>query len=116
MAVSPDGTKVISGSGDETLKVWDLKTKQEIFLLADDCSYIVSAVAVTPHGRWVISGSYDSTLKVWDLETGEKLFTLSDGEDSVHLALRSWISGVAVTADRTKGICAASYCTNCSSG
>ena len=31
VAFSPDGRRIVSGSGDKTLKVWDAATGQEIF-------------------------------------------------------------------------------------
>ncbi|MFH1738775.1 MAG: GTP-binding protein [bacterium] len=66
-AVTPDGRRVVSGSDDQTLKVWDLETGREVATLAGHTGY-VWACAVTPDGRRVVSGSDDKTLKVWDLE------------------------------------------------
>ena len=28
---SPDGSKIVSGSSDKTIKVWNLKTKKKVF-------------------------------------------------------------------------------------
>nr|NMF67537.1 hypothetical protein [Brasilonema octagenarum UFV-OR1] len=49
VAVTPDGKYVISGSGDYTLKVWDLHSGKEKFTLGGH-SDSVNAVAVTPDG------------------------------------------------------------------
>ncbi|MBN2003977.1 MAG: CHAT domain-containing protein, partial [Anaerolineae bacterium] len=72
VAVTPDGQRVVSASGDHTLKVWDLESGAELHTLTghtDD----VRAVAVTPDGQWAVSASRDKTLKVWDLESGAEL-------------------------------------------
>ena len=69
VAMSPDGGRAVSASLDETLKVWDLETGEELRTLAGH-SNEVRDVAVTADGRHAVSASSDKTLKVWDLETG----------------------------------------------
>ncbi|KAB8318151.1 hypothetical protein SD81_021000, partial [Tolypothrix campylonemoides VB511288] len=65
VTVTLDGKYVISGSDDETLKVWNLQSGQEKFTLSGHTNS-VNAVAVTSDSKYVISGSSDQTLKVWD--------------------------------------------------
>ena len=50
MAATPDGRHVVSGSEDNTLRVWDLATGETETTLQGHTSS-VSAVAVTPDGR-----------------------------------------------------------------
>ncbi|HYB56586.1 MAG TPA: hypothetical protein VEK12_10475, partial [Alphaproteobacteria bacterium] len=69
VAVSPDGKRVLTGSWDYTLKLWDLHLQKEIRTLEGHVAS-VNAVAFLPDGRRGVSASFDQTLKLWDLETG----------------------------------------------
>jgi WD40 repeat protein len=69
VAVTPDGQRVVSTSGDNTLKVWDINSGRELATLVGH-SGVVEGVAVTPDGERIVSASLDTTLKVWDLESG----------------------------------------------
>ena len=83
MAVSPDGRRIVSGSGDKTLKVWDLESHQELASLSGHSSSVY-AVAFSPDGRRIVSGSGDKTLKVWDLESHQELASLSGHSSLVY--------------------------------
>ena len=84
LALTPDGTKAISGSDDHTLKVWDLRRgKLERTIIGH--SDAVRAVAVLPDGERAISASDDHTLRTWDISTGEQL-------GSIDIQL-DWIRG-----------------------
>ena len=65
MAVTADG-RIVSGSDDNTIKVWDLESGRLLHSLIGHTSR-VNAVALTADGR-IVSGSWDTTIKVWDLE------------------------------------------------
>jgi WD40 repeat protein len=67
LAVLPDG-RVVSGSGDESLRVWDAATGTCKRVLEGHTEG-VSCLAVLPDGR-VVSGSDDKSLRVWDAATG----------------------------------------------
>ena len=71
MAFSPDGRRIVSGSEDKTLKVWDAETGQERLTLKGHNGRVWS-VAFSPDGTRIVSGSADKTLKVWDAETGQE--------------------------------------------
>ena len=61
----------MSGSSDGTLKIWDVKTYQEIRTLSDsDCRSVDCCVANAKH---IISGSFDCIVRLWCLHKGELL-------------------------------------------
>jgi hypothetical protein len=75
VSVSPDGRRAVSGSYDNTVRIWDLETGACLRTLAGHSDWVRS-VSVSPDGRRVVSGSEDHTVRVWDLETGACLRTL----------------------------------------
>ncbi len=66
VAVTPDGHLLISASDDNSLKVWDLVTGEEIFILIGHTKAI-NAIAITSDSKYIISASNDKTLKVFKL-------------------------------------------------
>ena len=72
VAVSPDGRRLLSGSNDKTLILWDRETAQPIRRLSGHTEG-VSAVAIAPDGRRALSGGGDRIVRLWDLEAGETI-------------------------------------------
>ena len=92
-AFSPAGTRIVSGSLDNTLKLWDAHAGQCLMTL-DGHSGAVTAAAFNPDGTRIVSGSWNSTLKLWDAHSGACLMTL-DGHSS-------WVTAVAFSPDGTR--------------
>jgi WD40 repeat protein len=66
VAFAPDGRTALSGSQDDTLKLWDVATGREIRTFTGHSNSVVS-VAFAPDGRTALSGSQDGTAKLWAL-------------------------------------------------
>ena len=66
VSFSPDGKRIVSGSFDKTVKVWDAQTGQETLTLKGHSDTVLS-VSFSPDGKRIVSGSSDHTVKVWDV-------------------------------------------------
>jgi hypothetical protein len=75
VAFSPDGQRLVSGSQDKTLKVWDAQTGRDALTLKGHTGWVWS-VAFSPDGKRLVSGGDDDTLKLWDAQTGQHTLTL----------------------------------------
>ncbi|MBM3983774.1 MAG: hypothetical protein FJ304_26605, partial [Planctomycetes bacterium] len=84
-AFSADGTRIVTGSGDNTAKVWDAKTGAEVLTLKGHTDG-VNAASFSADGTRVVTGSDDKTAKVWDAKTGAEVLTLKGHTSSVTAA------------------------------
>ncbi|KAI2791674.1 Vegetative incompatibility protein HET-E-1 [Penicillium oxalicum] len=66
---SPDGSRVASGSSDNTIKIWDAHTGACLQTLEGHGDW-VNSVVFSPDSSHVASGSEDETIKIWDAHTG----------------------------------------------
>ena len=85
-AFRPDGRQVVTGDGENELKVWDVETGEEIETLHGH-EGTVTSVAYSPCGKQLVSASWDATLRVWDAETGGHLKTVQGHEAEVTAVL-----------------------------
>lgn len=83
VALSPDGSQALTGSGDladksdKTVRLWDVATGRQLQLFAGHTRAIRS-VAFTADGRHALSGSWDGTVRLWELESGKELHRFED--------------------------------------
>ncbi len=69
VAVSPDGSRLVSGSVDQTVRVWDARTGRELMVLPGHRTSI-TAVSVSSDGRLIASADWDHLVRIWELGTG----------------------------------------------
>ena len=67
VAVFEDSQRIVSGSVDSTVKIWDVESGACLRTLSGHSSFL-NAVAVFADNQRVVSGSGDRTVKIWDVE------------------------------------------------
>ena len=72
---SPDGTHILTGSGDGTARIWDATTGDNTLTLTTNSD--VKAVKWSPNGTHILTTSEDGTALIWDASTGDNTLTLN---------------------------------------
>jgi tetratricopeptide (TPR) repeat protein len=75
VSFSPDGRRLASASYDQTVRVWDAASGQELLALKGHTDQVYG-VSFSPDGRRLASASYDQTVRVWDAASGQELLAL----------------------------------------
>ena len=70
LTFSLDGTFLVSGSEDRTVKLWDIQTGGVVKTFCGHTDGVVSA-SVSPDCTIIASGSRDCTIRLWKVQTGE---------------------------------------------
>lgn len=99
MALSSEGSRLASGSNDQTMRLWDIASRQLLHTIRGHTNQIL-AVAVSSnhtavlnnrgthtHSTHLLAGSSDQTLRLWSLKTGTLSLTLKG-----H---KNWVLSVA---------------------
>ena len=75
LAVSPDGRWIATGGHDQTVKLWDIKSRTLVRTLEGHRD-MVWCLAFSPDSRHLASGSAEpgsGVVNVWDVETGARV-------------------------------------------
>eukprot|EP00741_Cyanophora_paradoxa_P001918 tig00000523_g1857.t1 len=97
-----DGQRIVLGSDDKSIRVWDVETGEELLQLQGYRSGVTSVAisadrdveACQRDGRRIVSGSNDDSVRVWDAETGAELLQLQGHTQRV--------TSVAITVEAKK--------------
>ena len=85
---SPDGSRIVTGSTGEGVRVWDAVTGESLLSLeGDDWA---RSVAWSPDGSRIVTGSAVDGVRVWDAVSGESLLSLEHGH---------WVGSVVWSPD-----------------
>jgi WD40 repeat protein len=71
-AFSPDSQSVLTGSRDQTARLWDARTGEPIGEVMVH-KHSVVAVAFNPNGKSVVTCSEDGTARLWDAHSGQPI-------------------------------------------
>jgi WD40 repeat protein len=104
--IDGDGSRVASGSFDQTIKVWDASSGQEKLTLQGH-NKAVTSVAFSSDGKRIVSGSNDRKVRLWDAGSGQEMDKLQEHHDRVNSVAFSadgnWV--VSASDDRTVKMC-----------
>jgi WD40 repeat protein len=103
VAYAPDGTRIVSGSGDMTIRVWDAVTGKQLVVLEGHTDWVRS-VAYSLDGKRVVSGSGDKTVRVWNTHAGKQLAVLEGHTNTVPSVAFSPDGARIVSGDRETGL------------
>ncbi|KAF8761146.1 WD40 repeat-like protein [Rhizoctonia solani] len=87
---SPNGMRLVSGSGDKSVRIWDVQTGKQLAACGEDDgdtnsddedsnnnhahSEKINSVTFSPSGGYIASGSDDETICIWNAENGNLIF------------------------------------------
>jgi WD40 repeat protein/uncharacterized caspase-like protein len=90
LAFSADGSRLISGSGDNTAIIWDTGVKSGVRAREPKLLHRLQGhkadifgAAFSPDGNRVVTGSYDKTLRLWRISDGAQIALMAGHGDKV---------------------------------
>src|SRR5262249_52797370 len=81
LCFSPDGNRLVSGSMDQTARLWHTGTGELVAVLRGDSGHRGESF-FNPHGSRVPTCGPDHTPPPWDAATGDLIFTLLGVENA----------------------------------
>ncbi|OHB85779.1 MAG: hypothetical protein A2V98_11205 [Planctomycetes bacterium RBG_16_64_12] len=99
---SPDGKRIVTGSWDNTARIWNSQTGLTELKLEGRHTQFVNGAVFSPDGSKVLTASDDKTVNLWDAHTGKPLQTFRGHEDRVRSAVFSFDGKRVLTASNDK--------------
>ena len=86
LAITPDGTLLISASHDSTIKLWSLPDGAFIKTITGHGNNAITSAVISPDGTFFASIAGDGSIKLWSLPNGTLIKTL-EGHDEYSTSL-----------------------------
>jgi len=71
-AFSPDGQRLLSAGDDQTLRLWNAQSGEQI-LACQGHQGPIRSCAFSPDGQRLLSAGVDHSLRLWDAQSGEQI-------------------------------------------
>jgi WD40 repeat protein len=84
VVISRDGRRVLTGGSPDTMRLWNLDTRELIRSFGSN-SGAIQSLAFSPRGDQALSGGDDGRVRLWNLESGEQVREFRGHEDSVFI-------------------------------
>jgi WD40 repeat protein len=85
LAVSKDGKKLLTGSHDSTVRVWEIETGKELLKFTGHGKVAgIASVAFSPDGATAASGDSNGKILLWSTDTGKVVHELKGHEKDVR--------------------------------
>ena len=81
---SSDGTSLVSGGSDKTIKLWDIQTGGGVKTFFGHTDWVRS-VSISADCTTIASGSWDKTICLWSIQTGRCCHTIQQQEVVYHV-------------------------------
>ncbi len=78
---TPDGKQLVTGSNDQSIKVWDATSGNLIAKLSHASE--VNSLSLSGDGKWLASGAADGSIKIWDASNWREVQTLAAHKGAV---------------------------------
>ncbi|KAH9033801.1 hypothetical protein EDB85DRAFT_2274664, partial [Lactarius pseudohatsudake] len=112
VAYSPDGRRIVTGSLNHTIRIWDSRICIPLTEPLKGHTDVVTSVAYSPDGMHIISGSGDGTVRIWDSHTGmpireplkghvKQVMSVAYSPDGTHIISGSWDMTVRIWDSQT---------------
>ena len=85
---SPDGTQIVSASGNKTVHVWEAMTGRTLRVY-QDIADMVRGVAWSPNGMRIATVGADASVRVWDVATNQLIVTYQ-GHSGYAITTMTW--------------------------
>ena len=97
VAFSSDGRRLASGSWDESVKFWNVRTGQAVSTVASKMKE-VQALAFSHDGHWLAAENSSDIVTLWDAATGREIRTMAS-DKPLGILGSNWVYSIAFSPD-----------------